>query len=107
MPPIPDEFEITQGFPGTYRNLGGVSWYKDGDTNADVPHFTVNSDLSAWHLTYMVGGFNVGIWYHGDRFSNVNSRNLPPSRYLQWKRWDDAHWQECDAAAADFYDQFG
>jgi hypothetical protein len=55
----------------------------------------------------MVGGSNVGIWYHGDRFSNVNSRNLPPSRYLQYKRWENANWQNCDAAATDFYNQFG
>jgi hypothetical protein len=104
--PIPDEFTITQGFPGTYKNLGGVSWYLDGNANADCPHFTVNRDLSAWHLTYMVGGSNVGIWYHGDTFSNVNSKNLPPSRYVQYKQWENANWRNCDAAAADFYNQF-
>jgi hypothetical protein len=34
------------------------------------------------------------------------SRNLPPSRHLAYKRWENANWRNRDAAA-DFYNQIG
>ena len=106
--PIPDEFTITDGFPGTYKRAGGRSWYLNGDTSAGTIHFSINgTDLSAWHITYSLTGTNIGIWYHGATFSNVNENNIPGSKYAAWVQWNEDNWRACDAAAADLYNQFG
>jgi hypothetical protein len=108
-PPVTDPFDIANGFPGRYQTAGGTSYYLNGDTNADTIHFSVRdpNDLSAWHITYSLDGSNIGIWYHGGVFHNVNKNNIPPSKFKAWNTWWTANKGYCDAAAADLYAQFG
>jgi hypothetical protein len=46
------------------------------------------------HLTYSLTGSNIGMWYHGGTFSNVNENNIPGSEYGAWIKWSDANWQK-------------
>jgi len=106
---LPGEVTITNGFPGQYIWLRGSSWYLDGFANQGEIHFTVNAknddeEFSAWHMTRSVERLsNVGIWFHGADFSNVNTNNLPSSRSASWTTWWDANKANCELAAKDFW----
>jgi hypothetical protein len=107
-PPVTNPFVINNGFPGSYQTAGGASYYLNGDASADTIHFSVNdpNNVNAFHLTYSLTGSNIGIWYNGGIFSNVNSRNIPDYKLAAWNDWWKANRANCHAAAADFYGQF-
>jgi hypothetical protein len=108
-PPVTNPFIINNGaFAGNYQTAGGASYYLNGDTSADTIHFSVNdpNSVSVFHLTYSLAGSNVGIWYRGGGFNNVNAKNIPAYKLRDWNTWWTANKANCDAAAADFYGQF-
>jgi hypothetical protein len=106
MPPA--TFKITKGWPGTYTNPGGVSWYLNGNTSSDREiHFTVHNNLNRWHMSYVIDGSNIQMYYNGATFSNVALGALPAHKTREWNDWIAANWQKCDDAAADFNEQFG
>ena len=99
---------IDNGFPGTYTYRGGTSYYLNGITGAGEIHFSINgsdnTDFTKFHVTYSVGGSNVGIWFIGDTFSNPpNLQNLPSSKMEDWKTWWANNKSNVVAAAQEFW----
>jgi hypothetical protein len=103
------EVTIDSGFPGTYKWTGGTSYYLDGNTGSGEIHFSINGGdndtFAAFHITYSITGSNVGIWYNGSAFSNVNRKNLPPGKFLAWNTWWAANKANCNSAATDFWNK--
>jgi hypothetical protein len=109
-------------YSGTYSTKNNLtdatySYYLNGKTNDDNPHFTVaptgggKEDFKRFHVTVPVEGtgerataVNVGIWYTEGKYTNTNTDSL---RADQKKAWD-AQWSKerktYDSMAKQFWD---
>ncbi len=99
---------ITQGFPGNYIWMSGMSYYLNGDTSIDTIHFSVPGqaleDFRTFHVTKSFDGSNVGIWFNGPNYSDPpNTKNLPASRLPDWTAWWKAQQENVKSAAAEFW----
>jgi hypothetical protein len=98
------EVTISGGFPGKYVYGGGTSYYMTGGKI----HFSINGgdddDFKNFHVTPdVLTGTNVGIWFKGDKWSNNNLKNLPPSKAPAWEAWWEDNEDNVKKAAKDFW----
>ena len=95
---------ISDGFPGEYTWKGGTSYYKTGG----AVHFSVkgsdNDDFKSFHITPdVLTGTNIGIWFNGETFSNVNTNNLPSHKKEAWEEWWKDNKSNAQKAGKDFW----
>ena len=104
------QVQINQGFPGNYVWKGGTSYYLNGEKNTGDIHFSVPGnevdDFTSFHITPQVlDGTNVGIWFHGETWSNNNTNNLPTHKKDTWETWWRENQLKVKQAAADFWNK--
>lgn len=108
---LPQNVDVTKGFPGKYTWKGGTSYYLNGAPDSGDVHFSLKGgnedELADFHITpEVLTGTNIGIWYKpGGDYSNTNKNNLPSHKEAAWETWWAANKEKCDEAAKDFWTQ--
>lgn len=108
---LSEEVVIDNGFPGTYRWIGGTSYYLGGNTNEGQVHFSINGgeneDFTKFHITHSINGSNVQVFFKEDgEFSGsqyIKRDNLPLHKEEQWNEFWAANENNFIAAAKDFW----